>query len=107
MSLKKVLIEGDTKLSALGLSEMNVKEETNKENCLIIEIDKIEDTPFSIVKTDDEEKCFIAVGNKRISELMSEGKAKMRIADKDWGLIVQLIAIVGNGVFEELETKKN
>lgn len=106
MSLKKVLIEGETKLSALGLSEMNVKE-TNKENCLIIKIDKIEDTPFSIVKTDDEEKCFIAVGNKRISELMSEGKAKMRIADKDWGLIVQLVAIIGNGVFEELETKKN
>jgi len=107
MKSKKNMFEGDEKLQDIGLSGMNVNENPNKENCLIVSVEKVEDTPFNIVHVEEEDKAFIAVGNKRISELMSVGKCRMKIAEKEWGLLVQVMAIVSNGVYEELNIENN
>lgn len=49
-------------------------------------------SPFSIVTTNKEEenKCFIALGNRRLSEFMPYEICDEMIQNKDWTLITQL-----------------
>lgn len=87
--------------------QLNVKE-THKENSSdkIIEVEKIEGTPFAIITANNGKKnnTFIAIGDKRITEMQSLAESKKMIAERDWNIITALVVAVTNGVIK-LETK--
>lgn len=68
-------------------------EDNNKR---IVDVEKQEGSPFNIVSIDNDEdkNSFIALGDNRITELMSYGKCKMLIAERNWELIVNCIAFM-------------
>lgn len=69
----------------------------------MFEVEKIEGTPFNIVTMNEEEEefnSFLAIGNSRISEKASKGKLKMRVVDKDWELLTQVIVHLAKKVID-------
>lgn len=77
-------------------SQISVLRKENSENYGEgIEKIPIIGTPFHIVKIDgDEEKTFIAVGDKRITEIQHETTCMALIEEKDWNIILALIIII-------------
>lgn len=89
--------------------QTNAQEQENKSQCgKIIEIIKIEYTPFSMVVTDstEEKKVFLTLGNKRITELITREQAEKKIRFKDWDMISALITIITEKVVEEITLEK-
>lgn len=65
-----------------------------KETSLMItNVERYNDTPFSIVKTnkEDERNHFIGIANKRVSDYMSREECEDAIDAKDWWLITMTI----------------
>lgn len=67
--------------------------EKNENSIKLVEVINIKDTPFSVVKLEDQ-NCFIAIGNDRITEIITTDEATTMINEKDWRLITSLITIV-------------
>lgn len=67
----------------------------------ILEIIPIENTPFHLLKTQN--GTFITVGNKVISEPMTEIEAMDKIDNIEWDTIVQLISIITERVVEAIK----
>lgn len=73
----------------------------------ILDTQKIDNTPFHIISMKDDNgdiKCFTAIGNQRVSKL-NHGTVDLleKIYDKDWELIVSLITIITERVYEQLK----
>lgn len=86
-----------------GHTNVNEQENSLPSGKKIIDNEKIEGTPFYIITIHDEEekKCFISVGNKRVTEIITREEADAMIKHKFWDLIVSLIAIVTEATMEE------
>ncbi|AXH75643.1 MAG: hypothetical protein [Microviridae sp.] len=86
------------KQSELLQSQTNANEqENNSKSGNMIEMNKIEGTPFVTVGLTDRPKdrnTFIAIGNNRITEMMSQEEAEFKIATKDWNLITSAINVI-------------
>lgn len=67
----------------------------------ILDRKQCEDTPFQIVNTDS--GAFIAIGNQRISDLMTVEECKKMVEEKTWGLICTTIAIITERVMESIQ----
>lgn len=90
-------------------TQLNAQETENKSNS-ICETRKIAESPFTIVKRNDLEEdefnCFIAVGDSRLSGMMTEEECERIVAEKTWSMITQLIVLVTERVIKEnLKTK--
>lgn len=75
----------------------------------LVEQYPVEGTPFTIIQVterEDPKKCFIAVGNVRVSDYMYKNRAQKMIEQKDWTLIVNTIAFLA-GKIAENEVKQN
>lgn len=82
----------DTEKTGTNESSQNFAlQKEDKEASSIKEI-IVTGTPFGIVVTDreSEENCFVALGNKRLTPLITREQANEAIKGKDWDLIVQL-----------------
>ncbi|WNK14256.1 MAG: hypothetical protein [Microvirus sp.] len=66
---------------------------------------KIPHTPFTVItiNADDEKGTFIAVGNKRITELISKEVADKKIKYRDWDIITSVISIIVEAIIDERE----
>lgn len=89
----------------LGISHtsMNAQEEgNNSQSGKIVEIIDLPETPFHLVKT--EVGYFLAIGNKRVTEL-TEDEEKLRndVVMQKYNLLVSLITVICEGVYEELQ----
>lgn len=79
-----------------------VQETENKlESGKILERKQCENTPFHVVNT--ESGAFIAIGNQRISDLMTVEECKKMVEEKTWGLICTTIAIITERVMESIK----
>lgn len=73
-----------------------------------VETEPIEGTPFTIITIDEGEgevkiqECFIAIGNKRITERQSYIKCLEQIQQRDWKLITSLITVIVEAVIQEI-----
>lgn len=82
--------------------------ENKLESGEILKTHEIEGTPFRIVELLQTENtglknCFIAVGNKRITELNEYNVLAEKIYEKDWDILVSLSVIISEGVIEEIK----
>lgn len=81
--------------------------ENNKKygNTQILNREKINGTPFHIITTNEEHenKSFIAIGNRRVSNLMTYEEAKILINKKHWELIVSLVTVISEAVAYEIK----
>lgn len=68
----------------------------------IVEVTKIEKTPFHLVKL-EEGKCFITLGNNRISEIQTINEALELINNQGWELITSLVTLVTERVYEAIQ----
>lgn len=85
-----------------------IRTENKEEYGNLVERIDVDDTPFKIIKilTQGEEKdCFISIGDKRITEMITEDEAKEKIQKKDWQLMVSLIAVMTDALLREQEKK--
>lgn len=84
------------------------KENKSKSGNEIAEKEKIEKTPFDIITITEEvegkkiQVSFIAVGNKRITEITTYVKCLQMIQERDWNLMVSLITIITEAVTKEV-----
>lgn len=76
--------------------------ETKSQSGEIFKAERIEDTPFTIIKTDEGKICFIAIGNKRITNEKTYVECLQEIREKDWNLIVSLITLITEAVYREI-----
>lgn len=67
--------------------------ENSESYSTIKEILQVDNCPFGIVITNKEEveNSFVAIGNKRLTSLISTEECKQLIDSKDWSLTVQLV----------------
>lgn len=67
--------------------------ENSEKSSSIVKIEQHEETPFGIVETDKEGEfnCFVAIGNKRLTPMMTREECERMIDLRDWTLITQLI----------------
>lgn len=80
----------------------SAQEQENKlQSGKILEIKPVEGTPFSIVVI--EQGTFISLGNQRISQIMKEEESKLQIYRKDWNLIISLIVMITERVYEQIK----
>lgn len=64
-------------------------------NTELISQEQIEGTPFKMVKT--EEGNFIAIGVKRVTELMDEVETEIKVAElkrQDWKFLLAILSVV-------------
>lgn len=80
----------------------------------IIDVEQIEGTPFNIItldKNSDEKEArmesFIAIGNRRITELNTYVKCIELIQQKQWGLICSLITLITEATVKEIEKERD
>lgn len=94
--------ETNTKME-LSHGQSNATEKESKSKSLI-DVERIEGTPFVIVTKPDEDEVknsFIGIGDNRLTEMMSYGKAMMMINERNWDLIVQAIVYISSKVKED------
>lgn len=74
------------------LQEFAPMKESKEHSSTIKNIERYEETPFGIVETNEETEnnCFVALGNKRVSQLQTKEECERMIDEKDWTLITQL-----------------
>lgn len=81
------------------LNTQNNVEETHSEDSNLVEVKKIEGTPFTIVKT--ERGYFLAFGQHRLTEPMeTEAIATHQLIEKGWDITTQVIAIIVEKTWE-------
>lgn len=76
----------------------------SKSSGKIIENTKVPGTPFTLVDVEDQ-GTFIAIGNNRVTEMMTREEAEDQIINRDWQLIISLISVVTEAIQKETETK--
>lgn len=81
------------------------KTENNKQYGNILKVIAIDETPFTLVtiETEEKENTFISIGTSRITSMMTEERAKITVRKKDWQLIVSLITIITERVTEQIK----
>lgn len=89
------------KQSELLHTQQNAEEQENNSN--LCEIKKMEGTPFTIVRKNDEGEfnSFIAIGNNRLTGMMTDEECERMIEEKDWNLLVQMTVYVASKLQEE------
>lgn len=89
------------KLLGLSNGQTNAPETENKLlSGNIKETNRIDGTPFTIVTTDNN-KCFIAIGNNRVSEIMKHKEAFNMIDNKEWELITNTINVLADHITKD------
>lgn len=101
-------VQEPSKSMGLQQSLTNAQQKVNNSQYgKILKVVAIEDTPFTIVTVETEEgnyaDSFISIGTHRITPMMYESEAKVRIKKKDWGLIVSLVTIITERVYEQIK----
>lgn len=97
----------------LGLegSQNYVNQSTNKQKSFsLLNREKVESTPFEIITVNTSAEInssFVAVGNKRLTEMMPKDICKEMIFKKDWNLMVSLMVCIFESVIEEINSQKN
>lgn len=66
------------------------EKDTKQESGMIKQIHDVESTPFQIIQIDDG-KCFITIGNLRISDFHEKETCEQMIQDYNWNLITNMI----------------
>lgn len=86
------------KLWASWFGTTNVPKTENKQvSGTIKETEYIENTPFTIVSTEEGEH-YLTIGMTRITDAISLKEAHRIIKRKDWNTIMQVINIVSNNI---------
>ena len=79
------------------------EEETNKQKSSEI-VKNVEADIFRIVTTED--GSFVALGNNRLTEYMSEKEAYARVMERDWELIFNVIATTAKAIIKTQNQKE-
>ena len=59
----------------------------------IVEVEKIGDTPFVLVKVED--GFFVGIGKYRLSDFYKDrAEAEYLVHSKDWGLMMSLMSVI-------------
>lgn len=88
------------------LNSQNSTEETHNQNSTLNEREKIEDTPFWVVK--QEEKWFITLGEYRVSQIKeSKDEALKTLEENKWDLVIHMVIIISEKLKEEDYRKNN
>lgn len=97
--------KAEKNMESLQSSALAIEKENNSNSSKIMDVLKVRHTPFSIVTTgiENAEKCFITVGNKRVSEMITKELAETKIKYKDWDLLSSLIVIITENVVEQMK----
>lgn len=86
------------------LNTQTLSEETHKENSTLTEREKIENTPFYLIKQND--LWFIAMGNNMITEpVESKTIALDKLKTEKWDIIFHMCAIISDKMREYKEQK--
>lgn len=67
--------------------------ESKEKSISVTRAELYENSPFGIVEvnTEGENTCFIALGERRISELQTREECEREIDEKSWRIIIELI----------------
>lgn len=100
--LKSIIKTALERLQGIKPLQKNVQ---NKENSLgsynLNDIERVHGTPFTVVKVPtvkEAQNSFIAIGNARITNLMTGKECMGMILNKDWNLIVSAIDIIATNL---------
>lgn len=100
-SLTKTETEPEKGMGLEQSSANVVEKENNSNSSKIVEVIPYRHTPFVKVKISDTD-VFIAIGNKRVTEIITEDVADKKIKFKDWDLTVSLVTAMTETVCQEL-----
>ena len=104
-SMMKTTAEELPKSGLLPTQENVQEQEANTKSGKLVNVERIEGTPFNVVTLGEDEgnemRNFVAIGNKRITELMTNEEAKELIEFRNWDIIVQLIVVVAEELIKE------
>lgn len=83
-----------------SLTQENAKENLNK-NYRLIERIEVENTPFTILKNNEKNNCFLAMGDYRLTpEMKTEEEIHQWIKDNHWLLITTIASIAAEKVYQ-------
>lgn len=80
-------------LQLQNTTDQTHSKESTTENEQLIEKIHIEGTGFDIIKIEGK-RCFVAIGNYRVTKEQTEAECRQMIKDKDYELLIGLIGAV-------------
>jgi len=102
---KNIIIKTETGKESESLNTFTnaTQQENNVSYGSMIDIEKIENTPFTIVKLPEagEKNTFIAIGNNRLTEMDTYINSRAMIIERDWQLMMQMVVFVAAKIKED------
>lgn len=80
----------------------NAEQPDDKQNSgKLIDVENIEGTPWTLVTINqegDNEECFLAIGNARLTEKGTHEEMMKKIYERDWNLMFQMVAYLADRI---------